>query len=309
MEPDPVTSRYTVTHCPVCQSTRLQYRFSVEGYGVMRCEDCGLMLTNPQPSDAELARIYGEDYFLVENDAAGQRHVDELKQATADLYLDLLAKYTPLLAGARLLEVGSGQGDFLVRAQARGMDVTGVEYSAHANGIARGKLGGRGKLLVGEVGNVQVSDGPFDVIAFSDVIEHVRDPAAFIGHVHALLKPGGIVFVATPTQDSWSARLLGQRWMEYKPEHLWYFSAATLRSLLTRHGFGDIVNRPGVKTLSFDYIAGHFARYPVQPITPVTNFLRRIVPFGLRRKPLKVVASGMVLIGRRQEAPAAPASA
>ncbi len=305
MEPDPAAARHTVTHCPVCQSTRLQDRFSVQGFGVMRCEDCGLMLTNPQPSDAELGRIYGEDYFLVENDAAGQRHVDTLKQGTADLYLDLLAKYASLPAGARLLEIGSGQGDFLVRAQARGMDVTGVEYSAHANGIAQGKLGGRGRLLVGEVGDVPVSDGPFDVVACSDVIEHVRDPAAFLERVHALLRPGGIVFVATPTQDSWSARLLGRRWMEFKPEHLWYFSTATLRSLLTQHGFADIVDHAGVKTLSFDYVAGHFARYPVQGITPITNFLRRIVPFGLRRRPLRVVASGMVLMGRREDAPSA----
>ena len=304
MEPDPVTSRYTVTQCPVCQSTRLQYRFSVEGYGVMRCEDCGLMLTNPQPSDAELGTIYGADYFLVEKNDEGQRHVDALKQGTADLYLDLLAAYG-LPAGARLLEVGSGQGDFLARAQARGMEVTGVEYSAHANGIAQGKLGGKGKLLVGEITNVQESDGPFDVVAFSDVIEHVRDPAAFLDHVYKLLKPGGIVFVATPTQDSWSAKLLGRNWMEYKPEHLWYFSAATLRTLLTRHGFTGIVDRPGTKTLSFDYIAGHFARYPVPAITPVTNFLRKLVPFDLRRKPIRVVASGMVLIGRRQETPAA----
>ena len=301
MEPDPATARFTVVNCPVCQGTRLQKEFTVEGFGIMRCQDCGLLLTNPQPSDAELARIYGEDYFLVEKNEAGQRHVDALKQGTADLYLDLLERFG-LPKGARLLEVGSGQGDFLVRAQGRGMDVTGVEYSEHANGIARGKLGNQGRVLKGEVGDVQPADGPFDVVAFSDVIEHVRDPAAFLDHVHLLLKPGGVVFVATPSRDSWSAKLLGRRWMEFKPEHLWYFGAATLRSLLTQHGFTDIAVRPGVKTLSFDYVAGHFARYPVAGITPITNFLRRVVPFGLRRHPVRIVASGMVLIGRRQTA-------
>ena len=304
MEPDPVTSRYPVTSCPVCQSTRLQYQFPVEGFRILRCEDCGLVMTNPQPSDEELGRIYGEDYFLVEKNEEGQRHVDALKQGTADLYLDALEKYG-VPRGARLLEVGSGQGDFLARAQARGMEVTGVEYSEHANGVARAKLGGQGRVFQGEIQAVKDSDGPFDVVAFSDVIEHVRDPVAFLRHVYTLLRPGGVVFVATPTRDSWSAKLLGQRWMEYKPEHLWYFNAATLRSLLSQHGFTDIVDQPGVKTLSFDYIAGHFARYQVKGITPVTNFLRRVVPFGLRRQPVKVVASGMVLIARRQPPTAA----
>ena len=298
MEPDPVTARFTVAFCPVCRGARLHHQFRVESYGIMRCEDCGLLLTNPQPSDDELARIYGEDYFLVEKNEAGRRHVDALKQGTADLYLDQLARHggSPR---ARLLEVGSGQGDFLARAQARGMEVTGIEYSEHANEVARGKLGGRGRVLRGEIGDVPSSEAPFDVVASSDVIEHVRDPAAFVEHAYRLLRPGGIVFVATPTQDSWSARLLGRRWMEFKPEHLWYFSAATLRSLLTRHGFVDVVDLPGVKTLSLDYVAGHFARYPVSGITPVTRLLRRVLPSGWLRRPITVAASGMVLIGRR----------
>ena len=305
MEPAPATARVTVTHCPVCHGKRLASQFPVAGYGIMRCEDCGLLLTNPQPSDDELARIYGEDYFLVEKNAAGRLHVDALKTGTADLYLDLLARYGLAPAGARLLEVGSGQGDFLARAQARGMDVTGVEYSEHANGVAAGKLGGRGRVRRGEVGDVPSSDGPFDVVAASDVIEHVRDPAAFLDDVGRLLKPGGLVFLATPTLDSWSKKLLGRRWMEFKPEHLWYFNRATLRSLLTQHGFTDIVDYPGFKVLSFDYVAGHFARYPVAGITPITNFLRQTVPFSLRRRPVAVAGSGMVLIGRRQATAAA----
>ena len=304
MEPAPDTARRPVTLCPVCRGTRLKYQFPVGSYGITRCEACRLLLTNPQPSDDELARIYGEDYFLVEKNESGRRHVDALKQGTADLYLDLLTRYG-VPPRARLLEVGSGQGDFLVRAQARGLEVTGVEYSEHANDVARGKLGGGGRVFRGEIGDVPSSEEAFDVVAASDVIEHVRDPAAFLGHAYRLLRPGGIVFVATPTQDSWSAKLLGRRWMEFKPEHLWYFSVATLRSLLAQHGFVDIVDRPGVKTLSLDYIAGHFARYPVGGITPVTNFLRRTLPSGWLRRPLNVTASGMVLIGRR---PASPTS-
>ena len=42
-------------------------------------------------------------------------------------------------------------------------------------------------------------------------------------------QPGGVIFVATPSLDSWSARLLRERWMEFKAEHLFYFDSATLR--------------------------------------------------------------------------------
>ena len=44
---------------------------------VVTCAGCGLQLTNPQPSDAELAAIYGPNYVLVEGDAAAEAMVRE----------------------------------------------------------------------------------------------------------------------------------------------------------------------------------------------------------------------------------------
>ena len=68
--PRPPSARHPVSACPVCDGSRLSYQFSVEGFRIVRCHDCELMLTSPQPSDDELGHIYGEHYFLVENDAA-----------------------------------------------------------------------------------------------------------------------------------------------------------------------------------------------------------------------------------------------
>ncbi len=292
----------TITACPICQSTRLHYQFSVSGYRVVRCDGCGLLMSNPQPTDEELGQIYGENYFLVENNAAGQRHVDELKQGTADNYLDMITRYRGGGPG-RLLEIGCGQGDFLLRAAARGLQVTGVEYSEHACGVAREKLAAAGvrdaEVRCGEISDVPLPATPeegFDVCAFSDVIEHVRDPRAFLERVHGLLRPGGLVFIATPALDSWSARLLGNRWMEFKAEHLFYFNSSNLQSLLFSCGFAGVLARPCVKTLSYDYVAGHFERYPVPGFTAAALLGRRLVPKGLRRRPVQVVASGVAML-------------
>ena len=299
VRPDAPLSPRVLTRCPVCAGTRLHYLFSVGGYRIVRCDDCTLMMSNPQPPDSDLARIYGEDYFLVEGNEAGRRHVDELKQATAESYLDLLEKYRGS-SGGKLIEIGCGQGDFLLRAQRRGMEVTGVEYSEHACGAARSKLGGAGRVVRGEISDVKGEAGVYDVCALSDVIEHVRDPVLFLKRAYDLLKPSGVLFIATPTLDSWTARLLKGKWMEFKLEHLWYFRSATLQTLLIRSNFADIIHQPCLKTLSFDYVAGHFERYPVPGITPLTNLARRVLPFALRRRPVKIVASGMVLMSRKQ---------
>ncbi len=300
------TARRTVSACPICGGARLFYQFSVEGFRVVRCNDCSLMLTNPQPSDVELGQIYDENYFLAEENTADHQHTGELKAATVDGYLDLLARYG-VPPGARLLEIGCGHGDFLRRAARRGLNVTGVEYSASACEVARQKLGGVGEIICGEIDDLTEScEARFDVITASDVIEHVRDPKAFLAHAHRLLKPGGVLFLATPTLDSWSARLLRNRWMEFKPEHLWYFKGATLQTLLSRSGFGGIIEKTCRKTLSVDYIAGHFERYPVPGVSPLVALARRLTPVSLRRKPIRMVASGMVLMSRREEIHARP---
>src|SRR6185436_16274954 len=112
--PDAVSDQRLTHACPVCGSSRLHYQFSIREHRVVRCGDCGLLLLNPQPSDAELARIYSADYFLLSGEPGGERHVADLKRATAQGYLDLLRRYRGGRTDGELLEIGSGTGDFLV---------------------------------------------------------------------------------------------------------------------------------------------------------------------------------------------------
>lgn len=296
-----------ISSCLICQSRRLHYLFSVSHYRVVRCDDCGLLLTNPQPSDDELGRLYGEGYFLSGHDEAEQCCIDQLKQQTASLYLDLIERYRGPGGGNKLLEIGSGQGDLLVRAASRGWAVTGVEYSAHACKVAERKLAGRSesRIICGEITDVP-GEGLYDVCALSDIIEHVRNPRLFLERVHHLLKPGGVILIATPSLDSWSARFLKKRWMELKGEHLFYFKSSTLQTLLIDCGFGEIIEQPGVKVLNVDYIAGHFERYKVRGISPLTRAIHRVLPKGLKYRPFRVVASGMVQLARKREMPHHP---
>jgi len=132
----------------------------------------------------------------------------------------------------------------------------------------------------------------------ADVIEHVRDPREFLAAVHRLLAPGGVILVATCSLDSWSARLLKTRWMEFKPEHLVYYGVRTLQSQLWQSGFEGVVTLPGLKSLSADYVADHFRRYPVAGLSPLVRLAAALLPAPLRRRPVRMVASGMVMLAR-----------
>jgi glycosyltransferase involved in cell wall biosynthesis/2-polyprenyl-3-methyl-5-hydroxy-6-metoxy-1,4-benzoquinol methylase len=285
--------------CHVCKGVRIYYLFSACGHRVVRCDDCGLAFLNPQPSDDELARIYDANYFLGSDSEAGSEAASELKQATAGLYLSEIRRYHGLEAG-RLLEVGCGKGHFLVSAEADGWQVTGVEFSPTACKIAQQQLQ-NGNVSCGELQQAGLASEQFDLCVVSDVIEHVRSPLDFLREIHRVLKPGGTLFIATPSIDSWSARFLRQKWMEFKAEHLTYFDRQTIQTALFKSGFRDVIVQPGLKILNFDYVKKHFDRFPVPMITPALNFGARILPKGMQLRHRRVVASGIMVFSRKSE--------
>jgi SAM-dependent methyltransferase len=287
--------------CIVCGSRRVHYEFSLGEFRVEQCSICKLMRLNPQPGDKQLGEIYGSQYFIMAAEDGAQHHASQLKSNTARDYLDLIESYAGRPLEGELLEIGCGHGDFIVQAAERGLRVTGVEYSAHSAEVAAGRLGHRGEVLVGEISRVAGSGQRLDFIVFADVLEHVRDPRLFLQSVHSLLKENGLAVAIVPSLDSLSARLMGTSWVEFKPEHLWYFSTSNLRRLLHSESFGGLKTFPAKKTLSLDYIGGHFDHYPVQPFSSVLKILKGLLPGPVRRYPVKVTASGIVMVARRAE--------
>jgi 2-polyprenyl-3-methyl-5-hydroxy-6-metoxy-1,4-benzoquinol methylase len=281
--------KQTVKSCHVCQGARFYYLFSISDHRVVRCDDCGLLFLNPQPSDDKLAEIHrGDDSHDRENEPL-HRTVSEIKRDAAKFYLAEIHRYHGRLNG-RLLEVGCGNGDFLIMAEAAGWQVTGVEASKTACQQARQRLK-NGTIRCGELHETRLPSEQFDVCVISDLIDHVRSPLVFLKEIRRVLKPGGVLFIATPSSDSWSARLIRHDWTEFKLEHLTYFDRANLQTVLFAAGFRDIIVQSGWKLLNFDYIRQHVGRFPKYVVTP---FFRRIV------------ASNMIFFCRKVALPSTP---
>lgn len=283
--------------CPVCCSVSVAFSFSFSGYRVWNCDSCRLQFLRPQPDDSALSAIYNADYFLGEHDGVLDAEVNRLKQETAALYVNDILALNGSNPGA-LLEIGSGTGDFLLEARQRGFVVSGLEYSLDAVCTANGRLGEE-CVQRGEVASADLPDNQFDVVFCSDVIEHVRDPITFVSRLQRSLKPQGLIYIATPSTDSWSRKLMGRRWMEYKPEHLYYFNERSLARLLTDHGFTEVRFAPNYKILSFQYVSAHFQRFRVPFWSAAVRAVGKVVPDKLATRNLKIVASGMVATGRK----------
>ena len=293
------SERPSVKACHVCEGGRVYYLFSTSDYRVVRCDDCGLVFLNPQPSDDELAGIYGANNFLGSDSETGRQAVSEIKRATARLYLSEIRRYRGPESG-RLIEIGCGDGEFLALAEADGWRVTGIEYSPAACEKARQRLK-NGEVRCGELQQAGLPAEQFDLCVISDVLKHVRSPLDFLREIHRVLKPGGTLFIATPSIDSWSARLLRQKWMEFKAEHLTYFDHQTLQTMLFKSGFREVVVQPGWKILNFDHVRNHFERFPVPVITTALKFIARVLPKTMQFRHRRIIAGGMMVFSRKTE--------
>jgi len=88
--------RPALIHCPLCRSEHFTYQFTHAGLPIVKCDGCSLLMRNPQPSDAELSAIYGDDYFFGTGPEQGEQYANEfarLKHATASAYLDRVERY------------------------------------------------------------------------------------------------------------------------------------------------------------------------------------------------------------------------
>ncbi|NOX76410.1 MAG: class I SAM-dependent methyltransferase [Gammaproteobacteria bacterium] len=140
-------------------------------------------------------------------------------------------------AGARLLDMGCGNGAFLLRARKAGWDVVGIDFDVKAVGIARAQ---GLNVRLGGVNDLDSSTEPFDVITISHVIEHVHYPLEVLRTCYTLLKPGGFLWLETPNIASEGHRLFGKNWLHLDPpRHLVLFTQESMCKTLKVAGFTD----------------------------------------------------------------------
>lgn len=112
------------------------------------------------------------------------------------------------LEGKTALDVGCGAG-LLAEPLARlGAAVTGLDASPELITVAREHAQSGGLEIDYRAGELDELKGQFDLITCMEVIEHVADPAAFIGSLAKRLAPGGLVVMSTPNATGWSKLLM-----------------------------------------------------------------------------------------------------
>jgi SAM-dependent methyltransferase len=217
---------------------------------IVRCRVCGHMQVADMPAAAELAEAYeevSEGAYL--DEAEGQR-------ATADRALAQIERHVEVGA---LCDLGCWVGFLLSEAERRGWRGQGVEPSAFAAAYAREQLGL--DVAEGLLESADLPEGHFDAVVMADVLEHLHDPGAALDRVHALLRPGGVIYLALPDAGGALARRLGARWWSVIPTHVHYFTRTSLSGLLARRGFAVEWIDTAPKAFTVAYYLNRFEGY------------------------------------------------
>jgi 2-polyprenyl-3-methyl-5-hydroxy-6-metoxy-1,4-benzoquinol methylase len=203
---------------------------SKETFELYRDETLDLVYTHPQPDENSLPKYYESEDYISHTD--GKRSVFEkayhfVKGIALKNKLDLINSLQD--SKGKLLDIGSGTGEFLNVAKEDGWEIIGVEPSSKAKAIAI-------KKGVSFIDNTNLlEEHSFDVITMWHVLEHVPNIENQIKELKRLLKPNGTILIAVPNFNSFDAKYYGVFWAAYDvPRHLWHFSKTAIKSLFQK---------------------------------------------------------------------------
>lgn len=210
-------------NCLLCGSGDLERMTEYSGNYLARCRSCSFVFSYRVPTLDELIEHYGN---------YGRN--DYLSPITVSRYNEILDFLEPYRKTNRLIDVGCGIGHFLEVAKKRGWEVYGTEFTREAIEICEAK---GITMHEGALDPSNYDPASFDVIISIEVIEHINNPHEELNHFSTILRDGGAIYLTTPNFNSLSRHYLKQHWgiIEY-PEHLSYYTPATLNKMMSMHG-------------------------------------------------------------------------
>ncbi|MDA0330157.1 MAG: class I SAM-dependent methyltransferase [Gemmatimonadetes bacterium] len=195
----------------------------------------GFRTIEPKPSKEDLSRYYAERYY---QEGKGSYEVTytpqeiEHHRLKARLIRRQVERTVALPPGARFLDIGCGEGRLLDQFASAGYDATGVDFSDH--GITKWHPQMVGRMHLGDyeefLGGCVEARQTYDVVAFTNVVEHVLDPRRLVSLAKAVVARGGVMVIVAPNDFSpLHEKLLSEGiisepfWIAY-PDHLSYFN-------------------------------------------------------------------------------------
>lgn len=223
-----------IDHCVLCgeRKTEILSREDRKGEPLLTviCVNCGLVRTDPIPTTEEIRKFYSFDY---------RQDYMHTYQPTPRLVhragMNALLRWRQLQGvlqpGQKILDLGSGGGEFVFVLRQHGYDAHGLEPNRGYGEYAIRELGL--PIEIGFAEDIEIAEQSYDVITLYHILEHFRDPSAIVQRVHRWLRVGGKAIIEVPNVEA-ICQSPGHR---FHRAHLYNFNPPTLEMLCHQAGF------------------------------------------------------------------------
>ena len=264
-----------ISHCDVCGQTKPEmFKIYFDGYlKLYKCKTCGFVAQYPGPGKNTIIFDYKDKYQgFIEKQKVQEFLYPERQKALQDI-LNRIITYK---ASGRILDVGSGDGQFLHLCSKKGFECYGVDDSKILSEYASKKT--NAKITQGLYDKKMFPQSYFDAISLIQVLEHIPNPTIALETAKYHLRPGGILLIEVPSIHN--PRFLAYQWTGIKsfvkpPDgiietHCGYYTQKVLKILTEKCGFKEL----GFTTGRWQYKYDGFFGIVGKVVDPLLNSLK-----------------------------------
>lgn len=234
--------------CRICDSKNMELFFTIsnekiascknekERFSLYNCSDCkSIFIKKCGDCKKNISGSKEVNYFPAET-----KLVSVLAKVTKFISFSIKRRLITKALGdkqekIRILDIGCGNGDFLLSLPSLIFEKIGVEIDTFRYNFCKG----RGIRIYNlDLLKTPMKSLKFDAITLIHVLEHLERPVEFLRKINSLLSDDGVLLVSTPNTDSLGFKLGKEKWYHLNVQaHVVLFNENSFRKLCERTGF------------------------------------------------------------------------
>jgi len=205
----------------------------------------GFKFINPTPSKKQLDKFYFNKYFK-----KTITYKDKFKKIENSYYhsislvqIFMLKNKIKNLSKKNLLDLGAGQGTFLLNVQNFFKTSLGIDYSfENLSSESKSKIN---FISMSPENFIKKNLKKYDIITLNNVLEHVSNPIKFMKTLKKNIKKNTYIMVVVPNDFSYlqqetNKRVRKKNYWLLPPEHLNYFNKENFKNFSNKIGFNVV---------------------------------------------------------------------
>jgi 2-polyprenyl-3-methyl-5-hydroxy-6-metoxy-1,4-benzoquinol methylase len=292
-----------VEACPCCMSSKIEihaksikdilFKSSELNWDISKCKDCKSLFLSTRYREEYISEAYAQ-YYTHKSEDSSNTFIRKLliKKYIRLIFIQLLKKnnfFSNLLNSIvdslfkvkknqydrdlrflqkistkkNLLDIGCGNGDFLLIAEELGYKAFGIDTDPKAYHQAQKKIK---EVKLGSIDKAKEFNILFDVITISHVLEHVYDIHYLIKSCSSLLNKDGKIFIEYPNPNSYCSLFFQESWRGLEPpRHIALPTINALTNILSKNGFA--IEKQHSTISAFNYI--YSQSFQISSVTPI----------------------------------------